>query len=95
MQSVPVSISWQGTKVKNLPEGNQYITVSKFKEDLNWKNEAWSIVLEFELSPKLQGNPTKGKAHFLMKNGPQERLQTGCQFELYEGESLVAKVIVE
>ncbi len=70
LESVLVKIEWCGEKAKNLPRGNQYVTVSKFEEDVNWKDEAWSIVLEFSLSPLKQGNPSEGRARFLMKNAP-------------------------
>ena len=95
VKNVPVNVKWIGKKTKSLPTGKQYITISKFNEDLNWSKEAWSIVLEFEISAKQQGNPSKAKAHFLMDNAPQNRLSNGNQFQLYEGKDLVAEVTVE
>lgn len=87
-----VKIDWQANKAINLPTGIQYITVAKFDED--WMHGAWSIVLEFEQPPNLQGNPSIGYARFLMPNGPKDKLVSGINFELYEGNSLTAKVTV-
>ena len=91
---VNVKVKWYGKKALNLPASKQYITVAKFSEDLNWENDAWSIVLEFKVTPKEQGNPSHGNAHFLMPNAPWEKLQIGNKFELYEGDALVAEVEV-
>jgi hypothetical protein len=95
MKTVHVITNWKGKKAINLPEGKKYITVAKFPEDKNWPHEAWSMVLEFEIIPKKQGNPSKAMAHFLFNEAPQERLIGGNKFELYEGADLVAKVEVE
>lgn len=93
-KKVSVKVNWCGEKALSLPSGKQYITVAKFSEDIHWKNDAWSIILEFIVSPDKQGNPSEGSAHFLMPNAPLERLKVGSNFELYEGNSLVAKVEV-
>jgi hypothetical protein len=94
MKVVSVIVEWTEKKALNLPVGKQYITVAKFLEDVDWINEAWSIVLEFDKSPKQQGNPSKGKAHFLIAKAPQERLAEGKIFELYEGSEKTATVYV-
>ena len=87
---LPVCVKWQSKRATSLPEGKQYITVAKFNEDLHWEKNAWSVVLEFTVSPKLQGNPSLGSVRFLMESAPHDRLTKGCQFELYEGKDLVA-----
>lgn len=91
-KKVKVKIEWQGNKVLHPPTGSQYITVSKFNS--NWENDAWSIVLEFEVPPSKQGNPSYGFAKFLLSNAPQDKLASGSKFELYEGANLVAIVSV-
>ena len=91
-KGMAVNVEWKGIKAERLPTGIQYITVAKFDE--NWLKEAWSIVLEFDKSPNLQGNPSKGYARFLMPNGPEDKLTSGAVFELYEGNVLTAKVTV-
>lgn len=87
-----VKIEWQSDKANHLPTGKQYITVAKFDE--NWMEEAWSIILEFEKSPNMQGNPSVGYAKFLMSNAPIDKFVSGFNFELYEGNNLTAKVTV-
>lgn len=89
-EKVKVNVTWQGNKAEHLPTGLQYITVAKFDE--GWEKDAWSIVLEFEKPPSIQGNPSLGYAKFLMPNAPKEKLSSGVEFELCEGSSLVAKV---
>jgi len=81
---VNVSVNWISTKLNKLPEGLQYITVAKFKEDINWQNESWSIEINFNEPPIKQGNPSKGIANFLVEAAPQDRLKSGEIFELYE-----------
>lgn len=75
-----------------MPTGLKYITVAKFDE--NWMEDAWSVVLEFESPPSVQGNPSVGCARFLMPNAPYEKLESGIRFELYEGATLTARVEV-
>ena len=91
---VNVIVEWLDKKALNLPSGIKYITVAKFYDEREWEKEAWSVVLEFDVSPKQQGNPSKGKAYFLVPNAPQELLISGIVFELYEGAMKTAKVIV-
>jgi hypothetical protein len=92
INSHEVNVIWQGDKANHLPTGLQYITVAKFDE--SWIDEAWSIVLNFEIPPSQQGNPSKGYAKFLMPNAPLDKLFSGQLFQLYEGNVLVAKVEV-
>lgn len=76
-----------------LPAGQHYTTVSRFQEDdERWRQEAWSIVLEFDEPPAKQGNPSMARARFLVEAAPIERLKPGCAFELYEGKKCVATV---
>ncbi len=77
----------------SLPAGKHYATVSRFQEDAeSWLREAWSIVLEFDVPPVDQGNPSMAKARFLVEPAPIDRLQPGRAFELYEGAKKVAIV---
>jgi len=96
--SVPVEVLWTSPEEggrKAIPQGNRYVTVSRFEEDREtWQKEAWSIVLEFPTSPEIQGNPARGQASFLSATAPQDRLRPGCIFELFEGPRKVATVKV-
>lgn len=73
MKIVNVLVHWQPDKLIHLPRSFKYITIAKFQEDINWQNEAWSIVVEFDIPPFVQGNPSKGKAYFLVENAPHWR----------------------
>ena len=76
-----------------LPTGKQYATISRFTEDAGtWLQEAWSMVLEFDEPPSVQGNPSIARARFLVEQAPVDRLQPGHAFELYEGKKKVALV---
>lgn len=79
----------------NLPTVARYSTVAKFPEDLStWQREAWSVVIESDPPPAMQGNPSLGSVSFLAEEAPHERLRVGRAFELYEGGRCVAKVEV-
>ena len=94
MKKSVIKINWvskqEGGRA-SLPSGKRYITVSRFQEDLeNWRQEAWSMVLEFDIPPIKQGNSGFARAYFLVDEAPIERLKQGCRFELYEGKKKVA-----
>ncbi len=91
---VDVRVEWLGEKLQNLPNSSQYSTVAKFDNDKNFLDNAWSIVLEFLVPAKSQGNPSFATARFLMKNAPHEKLSENAMFELFEGKSCVANVSV-
>lgn len=97
-ESVLAKVHWvsleEGGRT-SLPAGKKYTTVSRFKEDLDaWLEAAWSIVLEFDEPPAVQGNPSMARARFLAEKAPVDRLQPGRAFELYEGKKKVAIVEV-
>jgi len=90
---VKVIVNWLAFKAVVLPDTHKYITVARFEEDKDtWEKEAWSVFLEFSVTPAKQGNPSHGTAKFLMENAPVERLRRGRKFEMYEGRSKVAEV---
>jgi hypothetical protein len=78
-----------------LPTGKKYATVSRFTEDADaGLQEAWSIVLEFDEPPSVQGNLSLARARFLVEQAPADRLKPGHAFELYEGKKKVARVSI-
>jgi hypothetical protein len=78
-----------------LPGGRRYVTIGKFPEDgPNWPDGGWSVVLEFDTPPSVQGSPSIGVATFLMDTAPHDRLRDGQRFELFEGLRRVAVVEV-
>src|SRR5215813_1161677 len=65
-----------------LPTGKKYATISRFTEDADtWLQEAWSIVLEFDEPPSVQGNPSLARARFLVEQAPVDRLKPGHAFD--------------
>ena len=93
--TVKVLIEWSPEKLLHLPTSGSYSTVAKFSEDADyWPNQAWSVVLEFE--PLEISSPVlcEGTVRFLVPTAPQERLKTGCEFDLYEGFKKTASVKV-
>jgi hypothetical protein len=96
IESHAAEITWVSPEEggrKCLPQGKKYSTISKFEEDSQtWFKSAWSIVLEFEVPPSQQGNPSFGRARFLSPDAPIERLKVGKEFELYEGNRRTAIV---
>jgi hypothetical protein len=77
----------------SLPDGTRYVTISKFPDDgPRWPDGAWSVVLDFDQPPSLQGTPSLGRASFLVENAPQDRLRPGTRFDLHEGLRKVATV---
>ncbi len=92
---VEVLVTWLESKAIILPDTLRYSTAAKFEEDEEtWEKEAWSIVLEFTEPPAKQGNPSRGKARFLVENAPEDRLVSGKIFEMYEGMKKVAEVTI-
>lgn len=95
MGIVEVLVTWLASKAMILPDTLRYSTVAKFEEDEGtWEKEAWSVVLEFTEAPAKQGNPSRGKARFLVENGPEGRFVSGKVFEMYEGTKKVAEVTI-
>jgi len=93
---IPARVNWilpsDGGR-SAVPDCLRYVTLSRFTEDSpNWPDGAWSVVLEFERSPVEQGHVSMGVASFLMEAAPNDRLQPGRSFELFEGRKRVAVV---
>lgn len=74
------------------PPSREYSTVSRFKEDTDWPEEAWSVVLHFDEPPQEQGSPSRGTVRFLVPDAPQDRLKPGASFDVYEGRVKTATV---
>lgn len=88
-------IVWDATKKVRPTASLRYSTISKFSEDLDWPNSAWSIMVEFEDIQSLASNPSMGKVRFLSEVAPHSRLRSGVKFELYEGPNRVATVRIK
>ena len=72
--------------------GTWYSTAARFPNDPRWRESGWSVVIEFETAPSTQGNPSVGRARFLVDDAPHEWLVEGQSFEMYEGTRMTARV---
>lgn len=52
-------------------------------------NNSWSLVFEFEETPRMQGYKTKGKIHFLVEEAPHDILIEGYKFDFLDGQNKV------
>ena len=97
MNKVPVQITWLGPAEGGRPApppGPTYSTVAKFEAWADrWPREAWSIVAEWDVQPGA-GLVTRARMRLLAADGPQDLLDAGSAFELYEGRRLVARGVV-
>lgn len=91
-------ISAQNGGRKTPPPPGHYFAVSRFPEDTNWQNNAWSVAFEFEMT-KQKGDGSgeyvsEGTVHFLVENAPYDRMKKNKYFDIYEGSKKVAKVFL-
>lgn len=78
---------------KKPPTGPKYSTVIRFRSDAEWPENAWSIVVEFDSLPN-KSQEMIATIWFLAFDNPKvpnHFLEPGNQFELYEGNQIVAK----
>ncbi|QNQ20248.1 hypothetical protein HF650_10990 [Kosakonia sp. SMBL-WEM22] len=80
------------------PPAGRYFAVSRFPEDKEWQNNAWSVVFELTatLMPadKNDSFVSEGSVRFLVENAPHERMKKSSCFDIYEGPKKVAKVFL-
>jgi len=48
------------------------------------RDEAWSLICQFDRPPQMQGNPSLATVQFLVPDAPHERLQPGAKLHLFE-----------
>ena len=80
---------------KRPPAAGRYYSVSRFPEDVNWQNNAWSVV--FDLRDPFESNGemvSLGEVDFLVSNAPKERMLNHKVFDIYEGPKKVAEVTI-
>lgn len=80
---------------KQPPIAGKYYSVSRFPEDVDWQNNAWSVVFELEDPFRDDvGMVSLGRVDFLVRGAPGERMISNKSFYIYEGHKKVAQVIV-
>ena len=77
---------------KQLPTKTTYYAVADFPNQDN----AWSVVLEFDLPPSTANSSRicEGYVSFLMEYAPTHLLASGSDFFISEGPKKVARVLV-
>jgi len=73
-------------EIRLLPNSNK---VYSQIYDVPKKGESWSLVFEFEETPRIQGSKSKGKVHFLSKDGPHDILKNGFRFDFLDGPRVI------
>lgn len=78
---------------KQLPTKTSYYAVADFASQDN----AWSIVVEFDLPPNSVGSSRicEGYISFLVEHAPSYLLASGSTFFISEGPKKVARVFIE
>lgn len=83
-------ISAQDGGRKIPPPVGYYYAVSRFPEDTNWQNNAWSVAFNFESIKKKNNDNeeyvSEGTVHFLVEDAPHERMEKNKYFYIYEGQ---------
>jgi hypothetical protein len=75
---------------QTLPSGPRYSSPARFDAAKDkWPQEAWSLVLDL-VNRSSDSTDWLAKVRFLAENAPQELLQEGSRFELFEGKKCVA-----
>ena len=80
-----------------LPPTLRYVGLSRFPGDrLDGSTDMWSVELRFVAPPpeSVCSDISEATVRFLFDAAPQERLNAGARFELYEGNTKVADVDV-
>jgi hypothetical protein len=79
----------------SFPRGERFATPARFDhQGDDWTDDAWSLVVSAKM-PVQDGFEQAVKVRFLMDEAPQSWLVPGKKFELYEGELLLAKGVIE
>lgn len=93
-----VKIEWvpvEGGGRKSIPSEGKYYSVARFPEDIDWQNNAWSVVFKLKNPGKKEGKIISfGLVDFLMDTAPKARMEKHDRFEIYEGPKKVADVFL-
>lgn len=76
---------YDGTK-RLLPKGTKFFTYLILED-----KTSWSLVLEFEAPPILQGYISEAKVYFLVEDAPTELLKEGFSFDVFDGPNKVGR----
>ena len=89
-------VKWKTIKPEQSPKvGDRIGVVARFEKLRHlWSTEAWSVVLVFTSSARTDGTQD-ASASMLMPNAPQGLLDAGSRFEIMQGNTPVADVVIQ
>jgi len=88
--------TWTRARVEHgLPDVTKYVNpVQEPGISPPWDVDAWSLVCEFEKSPRSQGNPSIAHVRFLVPGAPAHWLHPGRTLWIWEGANHAATIEV-
>jgi hypothetical protein len=95
MRAWRVSVHWT-KQVPDAPPNWRWHTLPCFDQEEEGSGHGqWTVVLDFEVPPQIQGNPSQAKARFLVSSAPHERFRPGAVFRISERFGPPAIVTIE
>jgi hypothetical protein len=79
-----VRVTWSPEQQQRGLPGVRATTDPVWPADTTPGGEAWSLALRFDRTPREQGNPSEGYAHFAFDNAPEGWLSAGRVLHLFE-----------
>src|SRR5688572_26529641 len=81
----PARITWSAEQVRlGLLAGLRTTDPAWVAEVVPRHADAWSLVCEFEVPPREQGNPSSARVRFLFPDAPHDYLRPGARLQLFE-----------
>ena len=81
----PARITWSARHADvGLLAGAETIDPAWFSDATSKVDDGWSLACRFETPPRIQGNPSVGRVHFLVPDAPHEHLRAGTVLRLFE-----------
>ena len=78
-------ITWSEEHVRQgLLSGSRTTDPAWVAEAIPRQDEGWSLICEFDVPPRKQGNPSTGRVRFLVPAAPHEYLRPGAKLQLFE-----------
>lgn len=96
MRHAKIILQWlQNESANHSPRRQRFVLPARFDhQGNNWKENAWSLVIEVEGIPN-GGGQQHGLARFLMPSAPHGWLVEGAHFTIFEGALALANGKVE
>lgn len=94
--SVPVKVFWTDTSYLKITKTGHYQFVPDFPDHADeWARAPWTMRIDFDVPPAVQGIPSAGMAYFVTRDGPEHLLVPQTRFVIPKVFGLPATVIIE